>query len=193
MRERMPATTLALRLLPAGLLLVVALLASHASVSAQRGSTPPPVPLAGAWCGVTDDGGKINITVSDDMRFIMEVAIETPRAGSFSSSESGCAADKAQVADGNYIFRCRASGTTTTAPGGSSRCTRAPCRPSSGGSGTQTTPSTIRGTILGPETMRGNYSAYATRVLNSVTGVRTSTKLVVGNYIAWPVSAAPCP
>jgi hypothetical protein len=194
MRERMPATTTLLRFLPAGLLLLFALLtATSAPVSAQRNSTPAPVPMAGAWCGVTDDGGKINVTVSDDMRFIMEVTIETTRAGSFTSSESGCAADKAQVADGKFIFRCRESSSNTTAPGSSNRCTRAPCRPSSGGTGTRTSPSNIRGSILGPETMKGNYSAYATRVLQSVNGDRTSTKLVVGNFIAWPVSTAPCP
>ncbi len=167
------------------------LAASPRPATAQRAPQLDPVP--GAWCGVTDDGGSVQVTITDDGRFVEEVSLFGTKGGSFSSSEGGCATGRAQVADGKWIFRCREASQDTGSPGGSRRCTRAPCRGNGGGSGDGTRPSLIRGFMLNSESMRGNYSAYATRVISSVRGNRTTTKLVLGNYIAWPVGTAPCP
>ena len=166
------------------------LLGPQAPAAAQTGA--PPQALPGAWCGVTDDGGSLRLSITDDGRFVDLVEMSDTKGGSFSSEESGCATERAQLADGRFIFRCKGTSTDDRSPGGSNRCTKAPCR-GGGGAAASTQASLIRGFLLGPESMRGNYSAYATRTINSVRGTTTSTKRIVGNYIAWPVSAAPCP
>lgn len=176
--------------IPVLIVLAGPLLWPQAPVAAQAGSAPAPLP--GAWCGVTDDGGSLRLTITDDGRFVDLVEMSDTKGGAFSSEESGCATERAQVADGRFIFRCKGTSTNTTNPGGSNRCTKAPCR-GGGGAAASTQASLIRGFLLGPESMRGNYSAYTTRTLSSVRGTTTSTRRIVGNYIAWPISAAPCP
>ncbi|MCB0216390.1 MAG: hypothetical protein H6648_10700 [Caldilineae bacterium] len=199
-RQRSPWLTHAGRL---GLALCLALLSGligqrsrdgmDARILAQ-GQAPPIRPLPGRWCGVTGDGGFVELEVSDDGRFVEQVTLTDARGGSTSSQEGGCVLGRAQVKNDQFIFKCGdGAGQRQTRPGGPGRCTKAPCRGDRPRDPGASNPTMIRGFFLSSEAARGNYTALTFRTVRSVSGERTMSRRIVGNYIAWPAGVSPCP
>jgi len=167
------------------------------------------VPLVGAWCGMTDDGGSVQLTVSEDGRFVRRIEIRTP-AGSIVQSE-GFDRAEAQIKSGSFLWRGvrgteaanpqpgPPSAPQPVRPGNPGRCTRAPCRPvagpppppgSSRGAETTNMSVTVRGTFETPDSVDGSYTG-----LTTVSGgsSRPGTTRLQGRYTAWPASFAACP
>ena len=159
-----------------------------------QGQAPPIRPLPGRWCGVTGDGGFVELEVSDDGRFVEQVTLTDARGGSTSSQEGGCVLGRAQVKNDQFIFKCGdGAGQRQTRPGGPGRCTKAPCRGDRPRDPGASNPTMIRGFFLSSEAARGNYTALTFRTVRSVSGERTMSRRIVGNYIAWPAGVLFCP
>jgi hypothetical protein len=175
-----------------GALLLALLGGVFESTAIAQTRSVDPIPMGGSWCGVTADGGSVMLVVSDDTRFVESIDLTDPRGGTTSSGE-GCVLNRAQIKNKQFIFKCNdGAGSRQTKPGGPGRCTKAPCRGDNPGNGAND-PTAIRGTFLSSEAVRGNYTAITYRTVRSVNGARTQSRRIVGNYIAWPVSSAPCP
>jgi hypothetical protein len=178
----------------------VLMLLMLALAAGQPASASGAVPLAGLWCGMTEDGGSVRLTVTDDGRFVRDIEIRT-MAGSVAQSE-GFDRDYAQISGGDFLWR----GTRVTAaatqpgrapitPGGPGRCVKVPCRPISaapggGNNNSEQTSFTIsvRGTFETRDYMDGSYTG-----LKTVSGPRPSQSRMQGKYSAWPAAMAACP
>lgn len=161
------------------------------------------VPVSGAWCGLTDDGGTVRFSVLPGGKFVGDIHIASSR-GSLSGSE-GIAMPQTQVAESKFIFRrdreeldCsgrRGGGSgpiigpiCRQAPCNPPRrpnppCGRAPCAtpPPEGCSSTTINEIMVRGTFTSPESARGSFTYQPDR------------RRIVGSYVAWPQAIAPCP
>lgn len=176
---------------------------------AQRGSGNV-VPSGTMWCGLTDAGGTVNMQLSADLRFVEWVEIRNDNV--FISTREGQfnGVTRAQIAEDKFIFRkdreereCEPE--RSRAP--RERCTQAPCRPGSSGGGrspeppvncrtTQINELNVHGRFHSPDSVKGNYSAqHAVDLTGGDRGGRTvtRTRLVLGNFVAWPTGTAPCP
>ncbi len=161
------------------------------------------VPVSGAWCGLTDEGGTVRFSVLPGGKFVGDIHIAS-LMGSLSGSE-GIAMPQTQVAESKFIFRrdreeldCsgrsgRGSGPIIgpicrQAPCNPPRrpdppCRRAPCvpPPPEGCSSTTINEIMVRGTFTSPESARGSFTYQPER------------RRIVGSYVAWPQAIAPCP
>ncbi len=163
--------------------------AAAAGGSARAAKAPPPTPISGAWCGVTDDGGRAQFFVTADGRYVSGVTISGP-GGSFSAGESSAAT--VPIADAKWIHRrdrtimeCedrRPGPDPIRTPGGPPRCFRPPC-PVPGCDVRVTNDATIRGTFDTSDAAHGTFTFLVGN------GKRRET----GSYNAWPASVAPCP
>jgi hypothetical protein len=151
----------------------------------------PIVPTSGAWCGITDDGRRVSLRVSDDAAFVLWAAIDTER-GTISSTGANSVrgVSRAQVADSKFIFRQQADET---------RCERGDIR-SPGINCRVVTQDvlTIRGTVKSPVTIPGSFAANLTVDPNAGgrdpgRGGQVRRYGVNGSYDAWPAGSAPCP
>jgi hypothetical protein len=166
------------------------------------------VPEVGLWCGMTDDGGSVRLTVTSDGRFVTDISIRSTR-GSIESDE-GWGGGEAQVKSGMFIWKASSRSEAPSEgpgaqprpqprqPGSPGRCTTAPCRPISASppGGSRTSPevtvrqATVRGEFETPDSLSGSFSG-----LEQVTGgtSRPKTTSLNGQYVAWPAWVAPCP
>ncbi|MCE7939604.1 MAG: hypothetical protein DYG90_13705 [Chloroflexi bacterium CFX6] len=192
------------RVLVAGVLSAMAGLIGPQPAAAQSRASLPPVP--GQWCGLAD-GGVVRLTVSTDGRFVESIAVDTDR-GSLSSAEGTVVVARAQIADDKFIFRGGDASRDRCEP---TRCTGPGClpgasgrdRPGAGRGSCTDYPTTgimLRGTFLQPDYVRGTYTGQITTVLRPAntrggtgSGAVTSSRRIVGNYVAWPAGTAPCP
>jgi len=176
-------------------------IAQGAHAQARR---PQVQPATGQWCGLADSG-SVRMTVSTDGRFVEYISVDTER-GSLSSESA--VVRRAQIADEQFIFK---SGDDVRDRCEPARCEGPNCPPRGGqnnrpgtGGGTRcggypSTGITIRGHFLAPDYVRGTYTGAITVVVQpgnqrgGSAGDRTVTRRVVGTYVAWPASAAPCP
>jgi hypothetical protein len=162
--------------------LVLAILTSAAG--APSASAADIVPVSGLWCGLTDDGGSIQMAVSPDARFVNDVEVRTTK-GSVSAREGGPLIG-AQVKSGKYILR---QNTPTLRcdrgadPGRPDRCRQAPCVPA--GCVQIDNLTLIRGTFEAADSLRGSFTFTISPTYRP--------KRVTGQYTAWPASVAPCP
>lgn len=153
-------------------------------------------PIAGQWCGMTDDGGSIRLEVTADRNFVRNVDIRTFK-GSVSVAE-GVTQPGAQIKSSQFILRAtgdviecerRVQPPQPGNPGGPSRCERAPCRPNQPRPGSG---EVCRRVTVDTQLIRGHF-----RAVDSLTGTFTfladSKHRVYGEYTAWPASLAPCP
>ncbi|MEO8083155.1 MAG: hypothetical protein ABI780_04980 [Ardenticatenales bacterium] len=156
--------------------------AGHASAA----KAPKPVPIAGAWCGVTDSGGSVHFDVSADGRFVGGLTVREANSG-ISGSE-GIVNPTTGIADGMFIFRrdrdeyhCETRGRPQDPPRPSNppRCFRPPCPPANCDV-IRVNEIMIRGTFDTSDAAHGTFT-----YLN---GNRRET----GRYNAWPASVAPC-
>lgn len=194
--------------LAAAAVLVLLAVGSGGSPAAHAFGDTGPVPVKGLWCGMTEDGGSVRLTVTDDQRFVYEIEIRTP-AGAIVATE-GFGRSEAQIKSGKFVYR--ASERTETedepgpparpspgTPGGPGRCIQAPCRPvagpppppgSSRGGTTATRTVTVRGEFDTADSLGGSYNGITT-----ITGGnrRPTTERLIGRYTAWPSSLVSCP
>lgn len=184
--------------------LAVAGMAGQTVAAQPRGGQP--LPVAGQWCGLAD-GGVVRLQVSTDGRFVESIAVDTDR-GSLSSAEGTVVVPRAQIADAKFIFRGGDNSRDRCEP---TRCTGPGClpgasgrnRPGGGRDACAEYPNTgimLRGTFLQPDYVRGTYTGQITTVLRPAnprggpgSGAVTSSRRIVGNYVAWPAGSAPCP
>lgn len=197
-----------------GLVLAAAFVAGLAAVPASRAlaqrSSGTVVPSGTMWCGLTDTGGTVNMQLSSDLRFVEWIDIRNDKA--FISTREGQfnGVARAQIADDKFIFRkdreereCEPD----RSRGQRERCLQAPCRPGASGGGrpadppvncrtTQVNELNVRGRFESPDSVKGNFSAQQQiEVVSSGRGgsAVTKTRLVIGNWVAWPSGSAPCP
>lgn len=190
---RLPVTRLAV----VTLLLVVWLAPPTATAFGPEEMTP----LAGLWCGMTEDGGSVRLTVTDDGRYVRDIEIRT-LAGGIVKTE-GFDDKPTQIKSGEFIWRAvrveqnatQPGGTTPIRPGGPGRCIRVPCRPISaapggggGGSNTTNVSVVVRGEFETLDYVDGSYTGVTT-----VSGTRPSTTRISGGYAAWPAALGGCP
>jgi len=214
MRTRLnPTPARLLALVVIGAVLGGALAARPGRVAAGR-SKAPVVPAGALWCGITNDGGSVNLQLTADLRFVDWVEVRTAR-GIISTREGTFSGiGRAQIAESKFIFRqqhdeeeCERERGNPAAP--RQRCLIAPCRPGASGGGrppeqprTRCRTSTIEdlnihGTFLTPDNLRGVYSAHQVIDPNASRGnggrpiIRE--RLVTGTFVAWPTGTAPCP
>lgn len=168
--------------------LVAALGLAVRDASAAR--KPAPVPIAGAWCGVTDVGGSIRFDVSADGRYVG--GIQVNHGGSVLSGNEGIVNSGTGIADGLWIFRrdrdevrCdnRGDRRPTDPPRGRDpiRCNRPPCLPANCDT-FRVNEIMIRGFFDASDAAHGNYTFLAP----------SGNRRLIGRYNAWPVSVAPC-
>lgn len=175
--------------------------ARHSGASALgRGDV---VPVSGAWCGLTADGGTVRFNVTTGGKFVGNIHIASVM-GSLSGSE-GIALPQAQIAESMFIFRRDREEQDCSGRSGRGRgpiigpicrqapcnpprrpptpCRRAPCpsRTPEGCTSTTINEIMVRGTFTSPESARGNYTWQPER------------RRIVGSYVAWPQAIAPCP
>lgn len=170
----------------------VALLALGATIGltatgASAARAPKPVPITGAWCGVTDEGGRIDFGVTADAKYVGGLTIQQARGGSISGLE-GIVGPTTGIADAMFIFRrdrdeyhCDNNRRPQDPPRPSNppRCFRPPCPPV-GCDVIRVNEVMIRGTFDTSDAAHGTFTF--------LTGNRRET----GRYNAWPASVAPC-
>lgn len=161
------------------------------------------VPVSGAWCGLTADGGTVRFSVLPGGKFVGDIHIASV-VGSLSGSE-GIAMPQTQVAESKFIFRrdreeldCSGRSGRGSGPIIGPICRQAPCNPPrrppppcrsapcstpppEGCTSTSINEIMVRGTFTSPESARGTYTFQPDR------------RRIVGNYVAWPQAIAPCP
>lgn len=202
MNARYDALGVRVAIAVAVLVLGAAALATAPNRAAAQGRAPQTPPVAGAWCGLADNG-VVQMMVSADSRFVESISITTDR-GSLSSSEGGVVVPRAQIAEEKFIFLGRGGESNGCEP---VRCTGPTCLPGASGRNRpgggretcnqQSAGIMLRGTFLSPEYVRGTYSGVlATEVRpggNGNAGNRSTSRRIVGTYVAWPAGVAPCP
>ncbi len=168
-------------LLAMGITLVAVIGVSIFLLSYSPSVVQAATPMGGTWCGMTSDGGSIRADVSQDGRWLLDIAIRTSK-GTVSSSETRNG--KTQIVTSKFIYR---SGSSASRVGSRGRCTKPPCRSTVAPSSN----ATIRGTFRSVDSLRGTYTATTTTTDSS--GRTRSTRRYTGSYVAWPASVAPCP
>lgn len=159
--------------------------------NASAARPPAPVPIAGAWCGVTDTGGSIRFDVSADARWVGGIVVNHGTGAGISGNE-GISNSSTGIADGKWIFRrdreevrCdnRGDRRPTDPPRGRNpiRCSRPPCLPANCDT-LRVNEIMIRGFFDASDAAHGNYTFLAS----------SGHRRVVGRYNAWPASVAPC-
>ena len=154
--------------------LIVAI--SYGVPVAEAGRRDPIVPVGGHWCGMTDDGGPVHMSIKTDGKWVESISLSGT-----SSTENGSGLKTAQIAESKFIFRSRSTSGGPSRGSGPIRgpiCRAAPCNKGGGGSGV-VQESMIRGTFTSATSMRGNYSLVEGRRRN------------LGSYVAWPAEFAP--
>ncbi len=190
---------------------LVLVLVGH--VRSDRASAQPRgevLPWTGAWCGMTQDGGRILFSVTDEASLVRELRIFT-RKGDLAAAEDE-PRPSARIEDDSFIYRrdreeqrCRTVG-SGPGPIRGPICRQAPCdpprrppEPCRSAPCARPTPEPpprqicdtvvlneilIRGSVTAADSVVGNYSFLAGRAPG---------RKVVGSYVAWPVALAPCP
>ncbi len=185
--------------------------------AAQRGA--PVVPSGTQWCGITDAGGSVRMTLSSDLRFVESIVIQED-TGTISTQEGPfTGVGRAQIADSKFIFRqqhpeeeCDRRNEPPNRGAPTPRCTQAPCRPGASGGSRPTEPRpgagqqcrtveiedlNIRGTFANPDSVRGAFMAQqvidTSRQSGNAGRPIVRQRLLNGTYVAWPVGTAPCP
>lgn|GEM_PF-2542763 len=159
--------------------------------NASAARQPAPVPIAGAWCGITDSGGSIRFDVSADGRYIGGITVNHGTGSGISGNE-GISNSSTGVADGMWIFRrdreevrCdnRGDRRPTDPPHGRNpiRCNRPPCLPANCDT-LRVNEIMIRGFFDASDAAHGNYTFLA----------GSGNRRLVGRYTAWPMAVAPC-
>lgn len=202
MNARYDALGVRVAIAVAVLVLGAAALATAPNRAAAQGRAPQMPPVAGAWCGLADNG-VVQMMVSADSRFVEWINVATDR-GSLSSAEGGVVVPRAQIADDKFIFLGRGGENQRCEP---VRCTGPACLPGASGrnrpGGGRETCNTeaagimLRGTFLSPEYVRGTYTGVLASESvpggNRNAGNRSTSRRIVGTYVAWPAGVAPCP
>jgi hypothetical protein len=163
---------------------VLSVILSPVPASARSASA---VPEPGSWCGMTEDGGSIRVSVTGDSRWVSEIAIVTPSC-SVSVSEVA-RVRRAQIRGAKFVFRTTVSQPSDNRrvrlqPGSGGRCRMAPCRPTSarrggGGSSNSGGKLMVRGTFDARDSLSGAYSIPGSLCAAGSRGAN-------GRYVAWP-------